>query len=262
MESTLSLTFDDLIGEVGLFLGYGRSSSAWTTTQTDAIRSCVRSGLRKFYFPEPVEGSQSSYEWSFLKPEASFTLTAGHQTVTLPDDFGGFEGQLTLGTANGQWCPIDLTGEGQVRQAYAQVQQQATGRPVLAAERPLKTENPRRGQRAELWVYPIADQDYTIDCVYKILPDAITADRPYPYGGMAHAETILESCLAVAEQRLDDAMTTHTLEFQKRLLASISQDRNRKPQLMGYNGDRSLYRRRDLRNRWWPSPVSVNGVVY
>src|SRR5436190_13671644 len=98
MESTLSLTLNDLSAEVGRFLGYGRGAAfqdaAWTKDQQAAIDSCVASGLRQFYFPPAVPPEISSYDWSFLKPVCTATFTQGASVVALPDDFGGFEGDI------------------------------------------------------------------------------------------------------------------------------------------------------------------------
>ena len=103
MESTLALQYKDLLAETGLFLGFGRGEefgdTAWTTQQQAAIESCVKSGLRNFYWPPPVEGTPSSYDWSFLKPTASLALVSGQSAIQLPDDFGGFDGPLTVLTS-------------------------------------------------------------------------------------------------------------------------------------------------------------------
>ena len=264
MESTLSLKYSDLAGEVGLFLGFGRGAdngdTPWTTKQQAAIDSCVKSGLRNFYFPPPVEGSQSSYDWSFLKPTRSLPFASGVSTVALPDDFGGFEGPITISstTASVPW-DVPLVGEGSVRQKHAE-QPAATGRPVMAAIQPLKGTTQGEGQRFQLALWPLADQAYTLQFAYYILADCLTGSRPYAYGGAAHVETILESCLAIAEQRLDDASSVHTMKFAERLLASISLDRRYKPQRLGQNLDRSDWR--EMRSRHCGNGVTLNGIEY
>jgi len=268
MESTLSLQVSDLQGEVGFFLGYGRGApngeALWTTLQLNAIQSIVKSGLRNFYFPPPVEGQESSYVWSFMKPRATSDFPAGAQFVPLPDDFGGFEGQITLQALTSQlWWPLDIRNEGDVAQYYSETPT-ATGRPWMAALQWLKGTAGTQGQRAQLWLFPKADTDYTLGFQYYLLPDYLDGSFPFPYGGMQHAETILESCLAVAEQRLDDATSVHTMKFNERLMASISADRVNKPQLGGYNADRS-----DMMDRWgrtvwnhYNDRILVNGKAY
>lgn len=260
----LELTYGKLLAQVGFFLGHGRGEdfgdTAWTAQEKAAIQFCVESGLRQFYFPPPVEGTPSAYEWSFLRPVTQLYLLDGDQTVQLPEDFGGVEGNLTI-SSDQATDPIKLVNEGQIRQQYAACPS-TTGKPQLASIRPLKGTS-GKGQKKELYVWPTADDDYTLDVTYYILPDVLQNSFPNPYGGAQHAETILESCLAIAEQRLDDAKGVHWEQFRERLLASISADRKMKPQTLGYNADRS-----DGYARWMnkyfrtTAQVTVNNVLY
>ncbi len=97
---------------------------------------------------------------------------------------------------------------------------------------------------------------------YTILPDFLSGSKPYAYGGSAHTETIIESCLAVAEQRLDDAMTVHSVQFKRLLAASVGHDRRLQPNNYGYNGDRRDGRFRSFRGRPWDNlTVTYNGVT-
>lgn len=264
MESTLSLAFADLEGEVGLFLGYGRGAAfddpAWSTPQQNAIDSCVKSGLRQFYFPTAVEGG-SPYDWSFLKPVATLSLAGAANVLPLPDDYGSFEGQITISTSGGnQYWPVALVGIGQVYAAQAR-QPTTTGRPEICCEEPIKGTTPQAGQRFQLRFWPTADTAYTLQFQYYLLPEALSGASPFTYGGMAHAETILESCLAIAEQRLDDSSTVHSMKFAERLLASIGVDRRSKPQTLGQNLDRSDWIHRGYRDRQF-NGITYKGVSY
>lgn len=270
---SLALTKADLDAEIGAFLGYGRGAlqgdSAWTTRQYNDIAAIRKSGERQFYFnpPLPEVGIVAGYAWSFLQPVATLTLASGAQTVDLPDDYAGLEGRITLSTTSSNtWLPLSLVGEGMVRQAYAQ-QPDATGKPLMAAIRPLRGRGGSWGQRQELFFYPEADDSYTIQFRYYLAPEALSDANQTLYGGPQHSETILESCLAIAEQRLDDAMTVHTEKFKERLLASINMDRRNKPQLLGPVTDRSDLREAgpNIRRAGWPYwdySVTVNGVQY
>ena len=264
-EPTLSLTYFDFSGEVGLFLGWGRGADngdqAWTTQKQAAINSIVASGQRQFYFPPPVQGvTDSTYEWSFLRPVVTLTLPDGQNSLVLPDDFGGFEGTITIAETGAFPQSVPLVNENAIRVRYSALPD-ATGWPQLAAERPLKGTTSTKGQKKDLFIWPVADRDYELSFAYYILPDRLTSAHPYAYGGAAHVETILESCLAIAEQRLDDAASVHTGKFMERLSASIGLDRRNKPQLMGYNGDRSDYRHRGRRDlHGWGGVVTLDGV--
>lgn len=265
MESTLTLARRDLKSAVGFFLGWGRGpdfgGTAWSTDQDAEIEFCVQSGLRRFYFAEAPNGG--FYEWSFLKPIATLLLPVNVNTIPLPDDYGGIEGPITCtvsGTAANAsiWWPVMTTHEGAIRQQYATLPT-STGRPLYAAEQPLRNTTAQQGQRFQLYVFPLPDLTYQLQFAYSILPDALTASVPIPWGGAAHAETILEACLAVAEERLDDTKSVHAEAFARRLAASMAQDRRRKPQLLGYNADRSDYIDRYSRDRAL-LPITVNGL--
>lgn len=264
MESTLSLKLSDLTGAVGFHLGHGlgadNGDTAWTATQTYAINSCIKSGLRQFYFPAPINGV--SYDWSFLRPIATLTLASGGSVVVLPDDFGGIEGQVTLLSTSSQasW-PIDVVGEGKIRESFS-VLPDATGRPLMTSIVPLKGTGATQGQRYQMTVYPTADQDYRLQFEYYVLADYLTGALPYALGGMAHAETILESCLAIAEERIDDASAVHSQKFQERLAASIATDRRCKPQKLGYNGDDSDARNISRRDLYEYSRITYAGQQY
>jgi hypothetical protein len=265
-ESTLSLKLADLSSEVGVFLGFGpgadKGGKAWTDYAKARIKSCVDSGLRKVYFPVPLQGESEAHSWSFLRPVATLQLPAGQSVIPCPDDFGGIEGQITLISPTSQVTfPLNVTGPGQIRARFALIPS-ATGRPLMIAEEAIKRQHDGAGQRKQLLVYPAADTGYSLQLTYYVLPDCLTPDWPYALGGAEHAETFLEACLAVAEQRLDDAQGVHANEFMKQLAASISLDRRHKAQLLGYNGDRSDGRRFDRRDLYAQGLVTVNGVLH
>lgn len=265
MEPTLNMSRDDLMADVGLFLGYGRGATkgdvAWTTAQESAIEGCVRSGLRQFYFPPVLPGQVSSHEWSFLRPMATLVIPSGVSVQKLPDDFGGIEGEINIQTPSQVYHPLRVMGEGYISSQHAYAPD-TTGVIQYVSVRPVKMQPDRKSPGHELYFWPTTDQSYTIRFQYYILPDYLTGNSPYAYGGAAHAETILESCLAIAEQRLDDSSTVHSAKFMERLTASVSVDRRLKPQLIGYNGDRSDGVKFRGYNRYGARTITYNGVEY
>jgi hypothetical protein len=92
-----------------------------------------------------------------------------------------------------------------------------------------------------------------------VLPDKLSTTKPYPLGGMVHAETIKESCLAIAEQNSDDTEGLHKNKFYERLIASIDHDKTMNGvRNYGYNGDgRPCIRDNDRTNY-----VTYEGVLY
>jgi hypothetical protein len=267
VESTLADSYRDLTGEVGFHLGYGRGTDngdvEWTTDQLQKIKSIVKSGLRQFYFPPPDQTGYS-HSWSFLKPRKQLVLSDGELAIRLPDDFQELDGPVLVVTeTNLGTGPTRLPLSGQVRAMHAAYPDE-TGRPRFCELEPLKGTDVTRGQRFQLAFFPTADDDYTVEIKYTISGEMLSGELPYAYGGVAHAETLLESCLAIAEERVDDIAGVHSQKFARLLASSISRDRTRQPQHLGYNGDRSdgLEAGYGL-NRWnggWPR-IEINGFV-
>lgn len=265
-ESNLNLTFGDYLAEVGSFLGWGRGLDKgdrdWGTRKTAQLVEITKSGLRKKYFPS-LPPPLLTYEWSYLRIFHTAILTDGASSLLLPDDFGGFEGQVYVSnSSDSMLVPVRVGDEAQV--VYAQSQQpDTTGAPQLISEGRLKGTNSQRSERTRLKVWPEADQDYTLKFVYHVLPEALTESHPYNYGGAAHAETFKYACLSVAEIDLDGKQNgPHEQAFQRALLASIGRDRLRKPQYFGKNRDHSdPYDRSDQRTHGF-SYTTVNGVLY
>lgn len=132
----------------------------------------------------------------------------------------------TLGTATdvtGGPAKISIVDEASLRQL--QQTAPANGLPKYAAIRPLRSEGDE-AQRWQVVFYPTPNSDRTLYYRYTIAPPPVSDDRLWPYGGKQHAETILQSCLSVAEQReTKDANGPATARFLERLAASIQLDK-------------------------------------
>jgi len=237
-ESTLSYGYAQLFWEVGNFLGYGRTAATYSDAEVAECDFIVQSGYRQFLFPPPLAGEREAHVWSFLSPVTTLDTGIGDVDYDLPDDFGGLIGdRLTIVSTTRRW-PVMVRGEGQVR-ALLRATTNTTGKPQYVAVRP-KAPTGTTGQRFELIVYPEPDAIYTLEYRRNILTIKLSTTYPYPLGGMAHAETLLESCLKVAELRGDDEAGVHTAAFAERLAASVSADRQAfAPPTLGYNGDAS-----------------------
>lgn len=152
--------------------------------------------------------------------ETAVTLTADGD-YRLPDDFACLEGTFRFDAASGYAPPI-LVGESFIRQRRTECE--STGTPLYVAVRPQSTTN-ASGQRFELCAYPTPDTAYTLSYRYSVLPNALVeTTNEYPYGGAQHGQTILESCLAVAEQQVTESQGIHTALFMQHLATSIDMD--------------------------------------
>lgn len=229
--ASLNAAFDDFKMDVGHYLGFTRDSTAWTTRQKEDIERCVKGGLRRFYF--------SGQRWSFLRPVISLTLAEDSQVVSMPEDFGGIDGKLYVTVSSGtQWSPIPIVGVGQVLQQYSMTPD-FTGNPQIACIRTIKGTRHQGPQKTELFVFPKADQDYTVKFQYYLNPDYPCEAYPYAYGGAQHAATILLACQAEAELIIDNEPGAMAMEFEKALAKSAEVDARMKPQTFGRVRDTS-----------------------
>jgi hypothetical protein len=247
MESTLSVQYNQLTASNGTFLGWGRGAanndSAWDTDQQTAIDMTVSSGLRLFYWPPIIQGMTAAYRWSFMRPNAQFDLPVNSCEAALPDDFGGLESRVSVVTVPPTIQPwrIEMRAAAQIRQMFSFTPQKF-GPPQFVAIENLRGTGPQQSNRSRLLVFPLADQQYTLQAQYFIAPDYFSGAFPYAYGGPQHAQTQIEACLAYAEVYLDDVPlqnAVHYGSFLECLKTSISLDRNMKAQALGPNVDRS-----------------------
>lgn len=262
MENSLADTYRDVIGSVGFEAGWGRGpdngDEVWDDQKLATLKYVVKSGLRQFY---------GAHEWSFLQPRIELSLPSGTRELAMPFDFGGLEGKPHLVAPNAGRGKIEVTND--VRARYA-MYPNAAGRPMYAEIEPLRATNKERGQRWQMIFYPQPNSDYTVEMYYTILGTMLSGDVPYAYGGAEHSETILASCLAVWENRIDDIppgpQSPRYAAWTEQLALSIRRDQKKQPQMLGYNRDASdRYERRAgrriPRDYGW-TPLRLNGVLY
>jgi hypothetical protein len=95
-------------------------------------------------------------------------------------------------------------------------------------------------QSFHLRFYPFANQATSLTLRQRLAPDGLSNDADSPLGGVAHYETIVASCLAIAEEFGDTPSSKYRELFMQRLTASIMADRTGMyASNFGYNGDSS-----------------------
>jgi len=314
-ESTLKITFTEIRTEIGRYLGLDRTYGNWDADEIADVTSCIKRGLRNFYFPPRTDNTGLAHRWSFLRPQATLviwddlvtadavtatisysdpvsTVTASEaafypsmegktlvtesgnsyviatytsstvvtvtgdasgdtgdiitidseDTFALPWDYGGMsgDGTFTYDNSESKINTISLVAEARIRH-YRQTSI-STGTPWMVAITPLTTDG-AQGQRWQAMFHSPPNEVLTLHYRYYVLPDALVlTDLEYPYGSAAHSETILESCLAVAESREKDmALTEHQARFGGLLVSSIDNDRGLGEPIVhyGYNRDDS-----------------------
>jgi hypothetical protein len=175
--------------------------------------------------------------------------------ISLPDDFGSMACRYLTFNEDEAGPRIKLIGEGQIR--TMKQGNESTGQPVYAAVRP-KTSDGSTGQRWELILYPLPDDDYGVYYRYEVLPNKLTTSL-YAYGSAVHTQTIMQSCIAVAELRLDGVRGNQHEQFISLLTASIEHDiQVGRVHDFGYNGDNTpdSYQRHYAENY----TVTLNGT--
>ena len=116
----------------------------------------------------------------------------------------------------------------------------AAGRPQFIAEQPLRIAGAEAGQRKQLYVYPEADQAYSLRFKYYLLPNYLTGQDQNVYGGAQYGHLYLAAARATYEQEiLDKSDGPQEVTFGKLLVQCVLMDARNKAKTIGYNGDRS-----------------------
>lgn len=231
-ESTLSVTYEDLQAEIGRFLGYPYNVASWSAEQVAVVDRHIQSGIKQFYYPPAVEGIEPGYEWSFMKPTAVIETDDGDTAQDLPDDFGRVIGDFHY-AAGVYEKSIVVVSEHRILSLHQHSAEE--GKPRFAAIRYIAREDASDGQRQEVVWWPTPDDEYTLTYRYEVFVNKLEAEE-YPMGGMKHSELVIESCLAIAEQRENDEAGLHTQAFIRLLSTSIAQDRKNGAKYYGAMG--------------------------
>jgi hypothetical protein len=175
--------------------------------------------------------------------EAGNTITIDSaDTFTLPWDYGGMagDGRFSYDTDENTLNSIEVTSDANIRNLRQW--DTSTGIPYLVAIVPLRTDATQPQRWTAMFHQPPNDE-FVLHYRYAILPDAlIKTTEEYPYGSAAHSETLLESCLAIAELReRDSAQIHHQQRYALFLQSSIDEDKKHGDPTthFGYNGDGS-----------------------
>lgn len=252
-ETNLAATWDEIRRRISVKRGYSLDFKTWTAEQTSLMDDIIRSGYRLFLKPRPVGGPP--HEWSFVKPPFDLLLLEGVQDVDLPSDFGFLCGHLYfVDDTVSRATPIQRVNDGAIRrmrQSQAITASQPTHCAILPNHGPTAT----KGQRNVLLLWPTPEQDYTVTGRYSLLPPALDITNPFPYGGAAHAETLIQACLCASEQ-INDTPGPATQHFAECLASSIEYDRRVKSQLI-VNDDGTYNERYHRDQQQWPLPRGI-----
>ncbi len=254
-SSGLTVTYDSLMEDIGHWLGWQRS--VWTGEQEATLQSIILSGARQFYWPPPLPGEARAHSWSFLRPVATLPTVATVEDYDLSADFGGLIGDLYFSEGDDVWHKIAEAGPGAILNYRQQEWEDAV--PQFFAIVP-DTADGTAPQNWILQLWPAPDAVYTLKYRYQITPEAIDSTHAYHLGNAMHSETLLASCLAVAEMRNRDGEATQQNYWLQRLAASVAHDRTFAPRHLGPYGDPRAGEDLPLTRR--VLPVTYNSVLY
>lgn len=224
----------DLMNGVGHYLGYNVESDPlaatltfWDADQLADVKRAVNGGYRQFLYPPTIEEDKKPYEWTFLTPAAQVVLASGVQTSDLPTDYGGvLFGAVLRGTGlleTFQHQRLEVISQERFEALTGNVD--ITSGPTVkyvAALRPVQTGTTEALYK--LAAYPTPSDGAIITFRYMREPLMLDATQTIPWGGDRHSETIMQSCLAVAELFQDDEHGVHWERFLHRLRFSIAID--------------------------------------
>lgn len=223
----MEVGYNDLLREVTRFLGW-KAPADCTAEQLAISNGIVESGIRQYMHPlNPDTGQMHS--WSFLNSsEITIPLVSGTSVYSLPATFDGFDGSLSF--ENGR--AIDTWARERIQQCYHD-NPAATGDPQAVAIYPDYAST--TGTAWEMIVYPTPARSASLVGFAKhfiaSLPDETNTRLP---GGAVHAEGYIESCLSVAELRINDlAGGPHKAAYTEILRANIAHDYRMLPRRVG-----------------------------
>jgi hypothetical protein len=225
---------------IGIQLGIGPHQAAWNHSEQQTVKLILETGLRKFYGPKVLPGERYAHNWSFLKPVKAMTLVSGQYKYDFPEGFVMLDGEEIVyepGTAI-IYPPIKRVAE---RQVAANLQlNHASSRPQWMAYRP-KAFDEATGTRYEAVFWPVPDQEYVINYRCILNPTVMSEETTLPLGSPMDAQTLLEACLAAAEE-IQGKLGLHSKLFDDCLAASISRDRKAgSADSLGFNVDRERW---------------------
>lgn len=234
-EPTISETYTTIRVEIGDLVGLGVDSTTWSPGESSRVDRCIRAGYKNWLFYATLPDG-AAYEWSFLRPSNTLSLTSADFDYDLPDNFTEDVVQVMLtsgGTTPRPLVKIEPDDLIQLRIREAA----SNGTPTWFSIRP-KTPTTSSGdtanltssagQRWEMLFYPTPNGSFTVTYHYAITPNMLTSTNVYPLGGAQHSGTVLAACLAAAEDIFGMEPKRWEAEYQKRLVASIVADRRLK----------------------------------
>lgn len=225
-------SFGWLRREVSQALGLPADVRLLDHVDRSRVDSIIESGLHLFYYPNPSTFTladateaqkerlrRAPHQWTFLQTSTTVGMVVGQSSYDLPANFATFLDEPTTSRSGER---ISIASAGQLRQLLSSAPH--SGPPRYVAVEPKDGDGTGR-QRYVMIVYPTPSESEEIVVRHGIVPAMLTSAKPFPSGGMEHAETILACCLHVASERSPSGLDEmREQKMRDRLVASVLQD--------------------------------------
>lgn len=227
-EPALQIDLNGLKTEVAEYLGWPIpvAPATWDPAVEAKIGRVIVRGLRQFYFGPHVLGKQTvTHSWSFLRPVTTLLTAVGIYQYELPNTVAQVEGDFTFATdyLGVHIRKIDEQEIRDLRQGDT-----TTGPPeVWAAVGKTADLVGTSGPRLYVQFWPTPDAIYTLGYRYLLVPPKMgdPVALIYPACGPEHAETLLESCLAIADRAYNSGRDGHWQTYLMLLASSVELDK-------------------------------------
>ena len=198
--------------------------------------------------------------------DLTFIIKRSPANYDLPDNFNRLIGDLHY-AANEFISGIVLVSIGALEEmrVHGDFGRALSNAPQFCAIR-YKSSDGTTGQRQEILFWPEPDIYFPLTYSYEAYAGQLTDTLAYPLGGMHLSELYTESCLAVAEQRINNQPGVHTQAYEMLLQDAIARDKKRGARFFGQMGggedrDGRTFRRGIERAADGAHQVTYNGVV-
>jgi len=238
-EPSLNVDVHELRRFTARHLGWGRDYEALKQDESQMadLNDCLRSAYRAYLYPETL-GERHAYDWNFLRPFYIIPVPSAVEDFDMPPDFqGDSSGQWSFSQADRhQWYPATVRPPEYVV-ARRQNAEDWSGQPFDIAFAPERI-TPDRAQQWKGLLFPIPDADYLLKGRFKVVPQELSDEHPWPYGSASTVEALLAACKWKADAMFnDDSRGSSYEEFVAALASARSADSATRGRFLGYNGN-------------------------
>jgi len=212
--------------EIAFFIG--EPETTWDMQTSDAVESCIRTGVDRVIH-------NGLHQWSWMRPRWSMTTADGQRFYTLPSDFEQFVSDLYFDGVHYTYPAIRQLPASRLMQLQAD--SVTTGTPVRFAIEAVAHDGVTSEQDQQLVLHPTPDAAYCLVGMYQVGVRALSSTNPYPPGGVAHGELFVAACIAAAEAKFKESPETGKQQaFMEMLQNHIAIDLRRQARSLGAIG--------------------------